>query len=83
MSARVIEINGEMCILSVTRDIGDWKEAEMQIQHLHEELLTAYDETLPRGLVPGVEFARCQYRQAFETCCGFGSYHGASRWSSE
>ena len=46
MSARVIEINGEMCILSVTRDIGDWKEAEMQIQNLHEELLRAYDETL-------------------------------------
>ena len=46
MSARVIEINGEMCILSVTRDIGDWKAAERQIEHLHEELLKAYDETL-------------------------------------
>jgi len=46
MSARVIEINGEMCILSVTRDIGKWKEAQSQIQRLNEELLTAYDETL-------------------------------------
>jgi len=46
MSARVLEINGEMCILSVTRDIGDWKKAQEQIQQLHAELLAAYDETL-------------------------------------
>jgi PAS domain S-box-containing protein len=32
MSANIIEVNGETCILSITRDITDWKKAEEDIQ---------------------------------------------------
>ncbi|MBN2500720.1 MAG: PAS domain S-box protein [Anaerolineales bacterium] len=46
MSARIIEINDELCILSVTRDITERREAQKQVELLNQELLTAYDETL-------------------------------------
>jgi two-component system cell cycle sensor histidine kinase/response regulator CckA len=38
MSARVIELNGEMCIISITRDIHDRKLAEEEIRQLNEDL---------------------------------------------
>ncbi|PKQ17006.1 MAG: hypothetical protein CVT67_02360 [Actinobacteria bacterium HGW-Actinobacteria-7] len=38
MSARVIDVDGERCILSVTRDISDRKRAEDEIRHLNAEL---------------------------------------------
>lgn len=46
MSARVIEINSEMCILSITRDISDRIEAEEQLILAHENLENAYADTL-------------------------------------
>ena len=46
MSARIIIVNDEKCILSVTRDIDQRKAAQQQIENLNQELLLAYDETL-------------------------------------
>ncbi len=46
MSARVIEINSEKCILSITRDISDRIESEKKIITAHENLENAYAETL-------------------------------------
>lgn len=46
MSAKVMESNGQPCILSVTRDITAWKKAQEKIEELNKELLFAYDETL-------------------------------------
>ncbi len=50
MSARIIEVNGEMCILSVTRDISERIEAEEELRKAHDSLEEAYDATL-RGWV--------------------------------
>ncbi len=50
MSARIIEVNGEMCILSVTRDISERIKAEEELRKAHDSLEEAYDATL-RGWV--------------------------------
>ncbi len=46
MSARVIEINNEKCILSITRDISHRIEAENKLKIAHEDLEQAYTDTL-------------------------------------
>lgn len=46
MSARVINIDGEVCILSITRDIQDWIQAEEQLRQSHYDLERAYEATL-------------------------------------
>ena len=46
MSARVFDYEGEACILSVTRDITKRNERIKEIEYLHQELLSAYDDTL-------------------------------------
>jgi PAS domain S-box-containing protein len=38
MSARLIEVGGESCVLSITRDITERKQAEEEIRRLNEEL---------------------------------------------
>ena len=54
MSASVIEINGEPCILSVTRDITERQLAEQALHTAHDELAQAYDATL-QGWVRALE----------------------------
>ncbi len=46
MSARVITIQGEVCILSVTRDIEDRIQSEMELREAHTQLEQAYVATL-------------------------------------
>jgi PAS domain S-box-containing protein len=38
MSARIIELNGEKCLLSITRDIRERKQAENEIRRLNADL---------------------------------------------
>jgi PAS domain S-box-containing protein len=54
MSARVLEINAETCILSVTRDISERQQAEQDLRAAHEELACAYEATL-QGWVRALE----------------------------
>jgi|GEM_PF-3485977 len=44
MSARIIDINGEPCILSVTRDITERKRMEEELQRLNAELNQRVEE---------------------------------------
>lgn len=46
LSARMIEVEGVKCVLSITRDITDRKQAEEQILRVHNELEVAYQATL-------------------------------------
>jgi PAS domain S-box-containing protein len=46
MSARILEINGEQCILSVSRDITERIQVEQALRAAHEKLEQAYDATL-------------------------------------
>ncbi len=46
MSARVIEIGGETCILSITRDMTERHKAEFDLRQAHAELEQAYAATL-------------------------------------
>jgi PAS domain S-box-containing protein len=46
MSAKFIDVDGETCILSVTRDISERKQAEELLQRTTNELRAAYDATL-------------------------------------
>ncbi len=46
MSARLIEIEGEHCILSITRDITERQQAELELRQAHIELGQAYEATL-------------------------------------
>jgi PAS domain S-box-containing protein len=46
MSARIIDLNNEKCILSITRDISDRIEAQASLREAHEQLALAYSETL-------------------------------------
>jgi PAS domain S-box-containing protein len=54
MSARVVEIDHEQCILSITRDISERKQAEIDLQTAHTQLEEAYDATL-EGWVRALE----------------------------
>jgi PAS domain S-box-containing protein len=54
MSARVIEIGGEKCILSITRDISERQRAEFELRQAHAELEQAYEATL-QGWVQALE----------------------------
>ncbi len=54
MSARVIEINGEKCILSITRDISDRKRLKHDLLFAHAQLEEAYNATL-EGWVRALE----------------------------
>ncbi len=54
MSARVIEVNHEICILSITRDISDRKRAENDLLSAHAQLEQAYNATL-EGWVRALE----------------------------
>ena len=46
MSASVIDVDGEKCILSVTRDISDIKKAQIEIRESEERYRTIFD-TVP------------------------------------
>jgi len=46
ISARIIEVNSEPCIISIIRDITERKRAEIELQRAHEHLAEAYDETI-------------------------------------
>lgn len=46
MSARVIHLQGESCILSITRDISGRIAAEQELREAHAHLEAAYDATL-------------------------------------
>ncbi|PWH12229.1 MAG: hypothetical protein DDG60_14400 [Anaerolineae bacterium] len=46
VSARIIEVNHEPCIISIIRDITERKRAEIELQRAHEHLAEAYDETI-------------------------------------
>ena len=54
MSARVIEIENEKCILNITRDISDRKQAENDLLYAHAQLEEAYNATL-EGWVRALE----------------------------
>ena len=54
MSARIIEVNHEKCILSITRDISDRKQAENDLLYAHAQLEEAYNATL-EGWVRALE----------------------------
>lgn len=46
VSARIIEVNREACIIAIIRDITERKRAEIELQRAHEHLAEAYDETI-------------------------------------
>ena len=54
MSARIIEINHEKCILNITRDISDRKQAENDLLFANAQLEQAYNATL-EGWVRALE----------------------------
>jgi PAS domain S-box-containing protein/putative nucleotidyltransferase with HDIG domain len=46
VSARIIEVNEEPCIISIIRDITERKRAELDLQHAHADLAEAYEATI-------------------------------------
>jgi PAS domain S-box-containing protein/putative nucleotidyltransferase with HDIG domain len=46
MSARVVTVHGEKCILSITRDLTERIQAEKDLREAHVQLEAAYDATL-------------------------------------
>jgi PAS domain S-box-containing protein len=46
VSARMIEVNQEPCIISIIRDITERKRAELDLQHAHADLAEAYEATI-------------------------------------
>jgi len=46
ISARIIDVNGEPCIISIIRDITERKRAELDLQRAHQDLAEAYEETI-------------------------------------
>jgi PAS domain S-box-containing protein len=46
VSARIIEVNEEPCIISIIRDITERKRAELDLQRAHADLAGAYEATI-------------------------------------
>jgi PAS domain S-box-containing protein len=43
MSARTIEVDGEACILSITKDMGGWKRIERDLQETEQKFRMAFE----------------------------------------
>jgi putative nucleotidyltransferase with HDIG domain len=46
VSARIIDVNNELCIISIIRDITSRKRAELDLRHAHSDLAEAYEATI-------------------------------------
>ncbi len=46
ISARIIEVNNQPCIIAIIRDITERKRAELDLQHAHRDLAAAYEATI-------------------------------------
>ena len=46
VSARIIDVNQELCIISIIRDITSRKRAELDLRHAHSDLAEAYEATI-------------------------------------
>jgi PAS domain S-box-containing protein len=46
ISARIIDVDREPCIMAVIRDITERKRAELELQRAHHDLAEAYDATI-------------------------------------
>jgi PAS domain S-box-containing protein len=46
VSARLIEVNEEPCVISIIRDITERKRAELDLQRAHADLAEAYEATI-------------------------------------
>ncbi|HTX71447.1 MAG TPA: PAS domain S-box protein [Rectinemataceae bacterium] len=45
MSARVIDINGEKCILSITREVTEWKRLQKSLKETEARFRTAFEQS--------------------------------------
>ncbi|MDA8427495.1 MAG: PAS domain S-box protein, partial [Treponema sp.] len=49
MSARVLEIGGERCIISITRDMGEWKRTQDELREVEQKFRLAFEKS-PIGI---------------------------------
>lgn len=49
MSARVLEIGGEQCIISITRDMGEWKKTQDELKEVEQKFRLAFEKS-PIGI---------------------------------
>ena len=49
MSARIIDIEGQKCIISIARDMGDWKRAQRELAETEQKFRSAFENS-PTGI---------------------------------
>jgi PAS domain S-box-containing protein len=71
MSARIIFIGGEPHILSVTRDVEEWKRAEQALRESEERYRTLFEESIDAVYITTREGVLVDANQAFLDLFGF------------
>jgi PAS domain S-box-containing protein len=71
MSARVIELNGEAAVLTITRDITERKRAEEQVRRQAEELDSFFQTNLDMLCVASPEGRFLRLNQEWEATLGY------------
>ncbi|HUW42512.1 MAG TPA: PAS domain S-box protein [Rectinemataceae bacterium] len=71
MSARLLEINGEQCIISITRDLGEWKKTQDELKEVEQKFRLAF-ELSPIGI--SLTTLRGELRTVNHAFCGMIGY---------
>ncbi len=71
MSARVINLGGEPNLLSVTRDVEDWKKVEQALRESEEKYRTLFDESRDAVYITTRAGRLIDANQAFRDLFGF------------
>jgi two-component system, cell cycle sensor histidine kinase and response regulator CckA len=71
MSARIIGLGGEPHLLTVTRDVEDWKKAEQSLRESEEKYRTLFEESIDAVYITTREGILVDANQAFLDLFGF------------
>ena len=71
LSARTMSLGGELHILTVTRDVEDWKKAERAVRESEEKYRTLFDDSRDAVYITSREGTLIDANQAFRDLFGF------------
>lgn len=73
MSARIIELNGERCMLNITKDVTEQKKADLELRETQEELDSFFNLSVDLLCIADMKGHFKRVNKAWETTLGYKS----------